>query len=328
MAAEKILTKAEIEALLNAVFDGRIEPEKELAKAEGSVVTYDLFNSDAHKGFVPNLDIIYDSFIRYARVTLSNRLRKSVEIKKIGARSYKFDDFLQTLPSPVCMGIFKIEPLKGAALISFDSSLVLSLIDSLLGGTGNAKVPAANRMFTSIELRLMEKIVNDCLQDLEKAWAPLYATHMNLLRMEMNPRLISIVPPEYQIVTMSLKLQIEDISGNILFAIPYMTIDPIRDKLKVGMQFDVMAIDPQWSFRLSSEILEAPMETTVEMGNASITLRELLDLAPGDTIMLDKPSSGEMLVKIEGVPKYFGVPGIRHGNKAIQISKICSSRGQ
>lgn len=326
--AEKILTKAEIEALLNAVFDGRIEPEKELAKTEGSVVTYDLFNSEAHKGFVPNLDIIYDSFIRYSRVSLSNRLRKSVEIKKIGARSYKFDDFLQTLPSPVCMGIFKIEPLKGAALISFDSTLVLSLVDSLLGGTGSAKVPVANRMFTSIELRLMEKIVGDVLQDLEKAWAPLYATHMNLLRMEMNPRLISIVPPEYQIVTMSLKLQIEDISGNIMFAIPYMTIDPIRDKLKAGMQFDLMAIDPQWSSRLSSEILEAPMETVVEMGNARITLRELLELVPGDTIMLDKPSSGEMLVKVEGVPKYFGIPGIRHGNKAIQISKICSNRGQ
>ena len=325
---EKILSKAEIEALLNAVFEGRIEPEKELSKAEGAVTTYDLVNTDAHKGFVPNLDIIYDSFIRYNRVNLSNRLRKSVEIKKIGARSYKFDDFLQTLPSPVCMGIFKIEPLKGAALISFDSTLVLSLVDGLLGGTGSAKVPIANRMFTSIEVRLMEKIVGDALQDLEKAWAPLYATHMSLLRMEMNPRLVNIVPPEYQIVTMSLKIQIDDVSGNMMFAVPFMTIDPIRDKLKTGMQFDLMAIDPQWSFRLSSEMMEAPMEATVEMGNASITLRELLDLAPGDTIMLDQACSSEMVVKIEGVPKYFGIPGVKHGNKAIQISKICNMRGQ
>lgn len=327
-AMEKILTKAEIEALLNAVFDGRIEPEKELSKAEGSAVAYDLLNSDANKGSIPNLDIVYDSFIRYNRVNLSNRLRKSVEIKKVGARSYKFDDFLQTLPTPVCVAIFKIEPLKGAALISFDSSLVMSLVDSLLGGTGIAKVPLANRMFTAIELRLMEKVVGDILQDLEKAWAPLYQSHMNLLRMEMNPRLISIVPPEYQIVTMSLKLQIEDISGNMLFAIPYMTIDPIKEKLKAGMQFDLMAIDPQWSSRLSSELFEAPMETTVEMGNASISLRELLDLSVGDTIMLDKACSSDMLVKVEGVPKYFGIPGIRHGNKAIQISKICSNRGQ
>ena len=325
---EKILTKAEIEALLNAVFEGRIEPEKELAKAEGLVENYDLFNSEAHKGFVPNLDIIYDSYIRYNRVNLSNRLRKVVEIKKVGARSFKFDDFIQTLPSPVCMAIFKIEPLKGAALISFDSTLVLSLVDSLLGGTGVNRLPMANRLFTTIELRLMEKIVRDILQDLEKAWAPLYATHMNLLRMEMNPRLINIVPPEYQIVTMSLKIQIEDISGNMMFAIPYMTIDPIRDKLKAGMQFDLMAIDPQWSSRLSSGIMEAPLEITVEMGNAVISLRELLELAVGDTIMLDKPCSSELQVKIEGEMKYSGIPGIRHGNRAIQISTIHGKGGQ
>jgi flagellar motor switch protein FliM len=324
---EKILTKAEIEALLNAVFDGRIEPEKELSKSEGTVVTYDLFNTEAHKGFVPNLDIIYDSFIRYSRVNLSNRLRKSVEIKKVGARSYKFDDFLQTLPSPACMAIFKIEPLKGAALISFDSTLVLALVDSLLGGTGSSKVSMANRLFTTIELRLVEKIVKDMLQDLEKAWAPLYASHMNLLRMEMNPRLVNIVPPEYQIVTMSLKIQIEEISGNIVFAIPYMTIDPIRDKLKAGMQFDLMAIDPQWSFRLSTGLLHAPLNISVEMGNAGISLRELLDLAPGDTIMLDKACSSEMTIKVEGVPKYLGVPGIHHGNKAIQISNFCAKGG-
>jgi flagellar motor switch protein FliM len=319
---EKILSKAEIEALLNAVFDGRIEPEKELAKTDGTAVSYDLFNTEAHKGFVPNLDIVYDSLIRYNRVTLSNRLRKVVEIKKVGARSYKFDDFLQTLPSPACMAIFKIEPLKGAALMAFDSPLVLGLVDSLLGGTGNSKVPVANRLFTSIEVRLVERIAKDILQDFEKAWAPLYATHMNLLRMEMNPRLVNIVPPEYQIVTMSLKIQIEETVGNIVFAVPYMTIDPIRDKLKAGMQFDLMAIDPQWSYRLSSEILEAPLEVAVEMGNAGISLRELLDLTVGDTIMLDKPCSSELLVKIEGMPKFDCVPGIRHGNKAIQITKI------
>jgi flagellar motor switch protein FliM len=225
------------------------------------------------------------------------------------------------------MAIFKIEPLKGAALISIDSTLVLGLVDSLLGGSGTSKISMANRVFTSIELRLMEKIVKDILQDLEKAWAPLYATHMNLLRMEMNPRLVNIVPPEYQIVTMSLKIQIEETSGNIVFAIPYMTIDPIRDKLKAGMQFDLMAIDPQWSIRLSSGILEAPLNISVEMGNAGITLRELLDLAPGDTIMLDKACSSEMLVKIEGVPKYLGVPGIHHGNKAVQISNFSDKGG-
>lgn len=319
---EKILTKEEIEALLNAVFEGSIEPAKELAKSQGQATTYDLFNADAHKGFVPNLDIIYDSFIRYNRVNLSNRLGKMVEIKKGGAKPFKFDDFLQSLPSPVCMALFKIEPLKGAALISMDSTLVFTIVDSILGGVGVPNIPASNRLFTPIELRLVEKIVKDVLADFEKAWAPLLAAKMNLLRMEMNPRLVNIVPPEYQIVTMPLKIQIEETVGSLTFAIPYMTVDPIRDKLKSGVQVDMMAVDPQWSFRLSEELREAPLDVSVEMGKATITLAELLNLTPGDTVMLEGSGRNELVVKVGGVKKYMGVPGVRGGNKAVQISGI------
>lgn len=319
---EKILTKDEIEALLSAVFDGSIEPDKELAKVGGQASAYDLFNSDAHKGFVPNLDIIYDGFIRYNRVTMSNRLGKMVEIKKDGARTYKFDDFLQILPSPVCMGIYKIDPLKGAALVAMDNTLVFTIVDSILGGTGAPSIPNNNRLFTPIELRLMEKIVKDALVDMEKAWAPLLAVKMNLLRMEMNPRLVNIVPSEYQVVTMSLKIQIEETVGTMILAVPYMTIEPVRDKLKSGMQVDMMAVDPQWSYRLSEELAEAPLEISVEMGNSVITLDELLNLAPGDTIMMNNRGRDELLIKVGGVNKFTGIPGVRDGNKAVKICRI------
>jgi flagellar motor switch protein FliM len=320
---ENILTKEEIEALLSAVFEGRLDPEKELAKEERGVTNFNLFSSDPNKGFVPNLDIIYDSFIRYNRISMSNRLRKIVEFRKVGSRAYKFDDFLQTLPSPVCMAIYKIDPLKGAAIIAMDSPLVFTVVDSILGGTGKPKIPEDNRIFTSIELRLMEKIVKDALLDMEKAWAPLQPTRMSLLKMEMNPRMVSIVPPEYQVITMALEIQIEAITGSMVIAVPYMTIDPIRDKLKSGMQFDMMAVDPKWSYRLSSELVEAPLEVSVEMGNANISLAELLSLAPGDTIMLDdKPSQNELLVKVGGVEKFRAMAGVRGGNKAVKISGI------
>jgi len=318
---EKILTREEIDALLEAIFDGRIEPDKELAEENDRVFVYDLFSTE-HKVLVPNLDVIYDSFIRFNRVTLSNRLRKIVEIRKVASQPYKFDEFLRTLPSPVCMAIYKIDPLKGAALIAMDSNLVFTLVDCILGGTGAPNMPDSSRMFTSIELRLMETIVKDVLSDMEKAWAHVLTTKMSLLRMEMNPRLVTIVPPEYQIVTMSLEIQIEDFKGEMVFAIPLMTIEPVRDKLKAGTQLDVMAVDPQWSSRLSSGLMDAPMELTVELGGSVITLGELMNLTPGDTIVLDKDSRSDLTVKIEGTCKYFAIPGARGGNKAVQLTGI------
>jgi flagellar motor switch protein FliM len=324
---EKLLSKEEIDALVAAVFEGSLNPEAELAKDGPQAEQFDLLDIEAHR-VIPNLDIVYDGFIRFNRVTLSNRLGRMVEIKKEEARPFKFGDFLSVLPSPVCLAIYKMEPLKGAALIAFDSTLVFTIVDSILGGSGVAAGAGMNRLFTSIELRLMEKIVKDVLGDLEKAWAPLCPVNMNLLRMEMNPRLVNIVPPEYQVVTMALKIQIEETVGNMILAIPFMTIEPIRDKLKRGVQMDMMAVDPLWSYRLSEELLDAPLDISVEMGGATIKLSELLELTPGDTVMLESSGKNELVVKVGGTNKFMGIAGVSGGNKAVQISRPLRGGGE
>jgi len=324
---EKILTKEEIDALVAAVFEGTLIPEKELAKGGVQAEQFDLLDIEAHR-VIPNLDIVYDGFIRYNRVTMSNRLGRMVEIKKEEARPFKFGEFLSVLPSPVCLAIYKMDPLKGAALIAFDSTLVFTIVDSILGGSGVSSGQGMNRLFTSIELRLVEKIVKDALADLEKAWAPLCPVSMNLLRLEMNPRLVNIVPPEYQVVTMSMKIQIEETVGNMILAIPFMTIEPIRDKLKRGVQMDMMAVDPLWSYRLSEELLEAPLDVSVEMGGATISLAELMQLGPGDTVMLESSGKDELVVKVGGAKKFLGIAGVSGGNKAVQISRALRGGGE
>jgi len=324
---EKLLSKEEIDALVAAVFEGSLSPEAELAKDGPQAEQFDLLDIEAHR-VIPNLDIVYDGFIRYNRVTLSNRLGRMVDIKKEEARPFKFGDFLSVLPSPICMAIYKMEPLKGAALIAFDSTLVFTIVDSILGGSGVAAGAGMNRLFTSIELRLVEKIVKDVLGDLERAWAPLCPVSMNLLRMEMNPRLVNIVPPEYQVVTVAMKIQIEETIGNMILAIPFMTIEPIRDKLKRGVQMDMMAVDPHWSYLLSEELMDVPLDISVEMGGATISLSELLRLGPGDTVMLEASGKNELAVKISGTSKFMGIAGVNGGNKAVQISRPLRAGGK
>jgi flagellar motor switch protein FliM len=329
ISMEGILSKEEIDALVAAVFEGTLVPERELAKASNAKVEqFDLLDIEEHR-VTPNLDIVYDGFIRYNRVTMSNRLGRLVEIRKEEARPYKFGDFMSVLPSPVAMAIYKMDPLKGAAMIALDSTLVFTIVDSILGGSGISSGQGMNnRLFTSIELRLVEKIVRDALADLEKAWAPLCPeVSMSLLRMEMNPRLVNIVPSEYQVVTVALKVQIEETVGNMILAIPFMTIEPIRDKLKRGVQMDMATVDPFWSARLSEELLAAPLEVSVEMGGATISMAELLQLTPGDTIMLEASGKDELTVKVGGVNKFSGIAGVSGGNKAVQISRTLRGGG-
>jgi flagellar motor switch protein FliM len=99
-----------------------------------------------------------------------------------------------------------------------------------------------------------------------------------------------------------------------------MTIDPVRDKLKIGTQLDSMASDPMWHSRLAAELVEAPVELTVELGEAGITLNDLINLTVGDTIVLSRDCRSELSVKIEGIEKFVGFPGVQGGNRAIQIT--------
>ena len=55
-----------------------------------------------------------------ARKGIATVLVEGGGIGPIGGAGSQQHDFLEVLPSPVCLAIFKMEPLKGAALITLD----------------------------------------------------------------------------------------------------------------------------------------------------------------------------------------------------------------
>ena len=88
---QQVLSQSEVDALLNAVSDGRIDSQESDDKREdASFVRYDLTNQDRIiRGRMPTLDIIHDRFIRLFRVSLSAALRK---VANIGVNRQKFKE--------------------------------------------------------------------------------------------------------------------------------------------------------------------------------------------------------------------------------------------
>ena len=59
------------------------------------------------------------------------------------------------------------------------------------------------------------------------------------------------------------------------------------------------------------------------MGNAVLTVRELLHLKLGDIIRLDTSADTSLLIKVGGAPKFYAKPGLQGKKIAIMItSKI------
>ncbi|MBX9838257.1 MAG: hypothetical protein K2X69_08045, partial [Silvanigrellaceae bacterium] len=89
---DQVLSQNEVDALLNAVSDGRVEGPEGGGKVDASgIVHYDLANQDRIiRGRMPTLDIIHDRFIRLFRISLSAALRKVANIGVNSSGPIKF----------------------------------------------------------------------------------------------------------------------------------------------------------------------------------------------------------------------------------------------
>jgi flagellar motor switch protein FliM len=227
----KILNQDEVDALLRGISGGEIETEEEVAADTGGIVAFDLANQDRIiRGRMPVLEIINDRFSRLCTSALANTMRKRVDVNPISIDMSKFGDFMRSLPVPTSINIFKIDPLRGNALLVVDTRLVFSLVENFFGGAGS-QPKIEGRDFTPIEQSIIVKVVKIILANLEDAWRPVHEVSIELLRSEINPQFATIVPPSDVVVVISFEVELENALGSMVLALPYATIEPIRSKL-------------------------------------------------------------------------------------------------
>lgn len=321
----QVLSQAEVDALLSAVAEGSLDTSNtgSVKKQDSKEVqTYDLTNQDrVIRGKMPTLDLIYERFVRLFRMSLSNSLRKIASISIISTDLLKFGEFVNTLPIPSCVGILRSETLRGPALLVFESKLAYALIDSYFGGTDRPYNKVDGKEFTRIELMIMNKVMSLSLADLEEAWSPVHKISLLHLRTETNPQFVGVVPLSEVIISTTFEVELENASGTIALVIPYSTIESIKNKLNSSFQSDTDRTDKVWIENLEEHMLSTQASVSVNLGETSITVGDLVNLNIGDIIPLNQDCDGELVLNVEGVPKYKCFFGVSRGTRAVQVTR-------
>ena len=317
----QILNQDEVDALLRGLSGGEIETETDVPEDDDGIVVFDLSNQDRIiRGRMPVLEIINDRFARLASNAMANALRKRVDVNPVSIDMSKFGDFMRSLPVPTSINIFKMEPLRGNALMVVDTRLVFALVENLFGGSGS--VPKVEgRDFTPIEQAIITRVVRLLLKNMEEAWKPVHDVKIELSRSEINPQFAAIVPPSDVVVVITFEVELENAIGQMVVTLPYATIEPIRSKLYAAFQSERLELDHAWVSRFKERLMEVPVNVEVILGHTQITGRQLLNLEVGDILLLDTDEDELLEAKVEGVPKFYGQPGFVKGNKAFQVKK-------
>lgn len=326
----QVLSQSEVDALLAAVSDGEVAAGGESGGAGGAikedknVVVYDLTTQDRIiRGRLPQLDVIYERFMRAFRVSLSSALRRIATLNHASTDFLKFGEFINTLPMPTCMSVLRFNALRGSALFVIESKLTYSLVDSFFGGTDVPYTKVEGKDFTPIELSIIRRVVELAITDLENAWSSVAKIDCGFVRTEVNPQFVGIVPPTDVVIATTFDVELENTNGTITFVIPYATIEPIKQKLSSGFQVEADQTDKKiWSSIIKDQLLDTDVNLLVNLGESEITLRELMDLKVGDVIPLDQDATGEFEVQVEEVKKFKGYYGVNHGNVAVQVTKV------
>jgi flagellar motor switch protein FliM len=318
---EKILSQEEIDALLHGMEGGKVDTTPAPTDRSG-IAPYDFANQDRIiRGRMPTLEIINDHFSRLFRNSLSTALRRIVDVGSRGNQMIKFGEFIKTLPVPSSLHVFRMDPLRGHAILVLESKLVFTLLDVFFGGSGRTTFRIEGRDFTAIESKLIQKLMAMILTDLEKSWNMVHPLTFQYVRSEINPQFVSIVPPSDLILTVTLGVELEQFTGMITLCIPYSTIEPIKAKLYSGFESDQMEVDQNWILRFLERLKTSEVEVRVELGRTQIMVQDLLHLKVGDVLSLGKEVTELLPVQVQGVSKFLGKPGSYGTNRAIQIEE-------
>lgn len=316
-----ILSQDEVDALLGGVDDGAIDTSAEDGEYDGEARPFDFNNQERIvRGRLPTLEMINERFARYFRIRFFNMLRKSPEISVNGIEMVKFNEYIQTLFVPTSLSMIKMAPLRGTGLIMLDPKLVFVLVDNFFGSDGSIHAKIEGREFTSTELRVIEKVVQICFEDLVKAWEPVMSVNFNYHNHEVNPSMATIVSPTEVIVVSNFHVELDGGGGDIHIVYPYSMIEPIRTLLDAGVQSDHGDIDERWAILRKEELMHARINMQALFVEKEIPVSELINFKAGDIIPFDLPE--QVMILAEDMPIIRGQYGEHQGNAAVKVEEI------
>jgi flagellar motor switch protein FliM len=247
---------------------------------------------------LPMLEIVFDRLVRLMTTSLRNFTSDNVEVSLDRITSVRFGDYLNSIPLPAILAVFKAEEWDNFGLATVNSSLIYSIIDVLLGGRrGQGAVRVEGRPYTTIETSLVKRMIEVVLADAELAFKPLSPVKFNIDRLETNPRFAAISRAANAAILVRLRIDMEDRGGNIELLLPYATIEPIRAVLLQMFMGEKFGRDPIWEGHLATEIGQAAVEVDAVLYEAKLPLRRMMSLDVGDTLMLELKSDALVSVR-------------------------------
>jgi flagellar motor switch protein FliM len=313
--AARVLSQNEIDSLLG--FGGAAPTEDTsgiMAIINSALVNYER---------LPMLEVVFDRLVRMMSTSMRNFTSDNVEVSLDQITSVRFGDYLNSIPLPAMLAVFKAEEWDNSALMTIDSAMIYSIVDVLLGGRrGTAAMRIEGRPYTTIERNLVERLVRVVLADLSGAFDPLSPVTFRFDRLETNPRFATIARPANAAVLAKLRIDMEDRGGRIEILIPYATLEPVRELLLQMFMGEKFGRDSIWETHLGNELLQTNMHMNAVLDEVTLPLGDIINWKVGSRLMLNVKPDDLIALRAGEVTLFRGKMGSLNDKIAVRVEEV------
>lgn len=319
----EVLSQNEIDSLLQALSSGELDVEEMKDNDEKHVKSYDFARpSKFSKEHLRTLEIIFEHYGRLLSTNLPVYLSRNIQVEVMNSEAVIYSEFSSALSNPVLLGIVNFSPLKGSIILEMASNLGYAMVDRMLGGSGEPL--DKTRDFSEIELLIVERIMNVCVNLLREPWENVVEIHPRLDRIETNSQFAQIISPSEMIAIITINVKMGEVDGLVNVCLPYLTLESVMDKLNTKYWFSTMQEHDQQQYAETIEALisKAPIPVKAVLGNSAISVNDFVNLQLGDIIRLDSKVDQELDVFVGNIKKFAALPGASGDNYAVRVTSV------
>jgi flagellar motor switch protein FliM len=271
---------------------------------------------------------VFDRLVRIMSTSLRNFTSDNVEVSIDNILSLRFGDYLNSIPLPAMLAVFKAEEWDNYGLMVIDSAMIYSIVDVLLGGRrGTAAMRIEGRPYTTIERNLVERLIHVVLADLSASFDPLCPVTFRFERLEVNPRFATISRLSNAAVLGRLRIDMEDRGGRMELMLPYATLEPVRDLLLQQFMGEKFGRDSIWETHLAEELWHTEVTLDVVLDEQTMRLSDVVDLKPGQRIVLNTVAGAPVQLRCGTVRLFDGHVGRRKNRVAVRLETALQRLG-
>jgi len=260
----------------------------------------------------------HEQFIRSlaARLAIFLRLEFSLQLSKVQIVGYQ--KFTESLPNPTHITLFKTDPLKGVGLLVIPPRLGLTLVDRLLGGSGQA--PEESRELSEIEIALFDQVATLMLTEWCNHWPEMRDLRPALLGHESNSHFLQTAMPDTAMLLLIMNGGIGEQSEPIQLVFPYPTIEPLMRLLSPSLPGAEVVPAPAARLKWNPEFDDVQVPVIAEWHGLKMSAGEVTRLKIGDLLSLDPACAAQVQLRLNHVAKFTGRPGTSAGKWAVQLT--------